>query len=922
MRPNSLALAGLRRSCNCCLHDSPIAEERLASPLLSPSTNEEWNMRNGKLSILLMLAAFQAISLPLLADKGSYTYSGGSFSTGTAPGQSITVTTAAMSATGAQLSFSCPITTYGAGTYQINWTCSGGAVSIATPDNSLVFHGSFHTGSMSFAGSGGGRGGHVAYWYSFSGAFSGTVTAGGVTQPVNGSISQYVKTTSQLGSGSAAVSGGSLGWNSAYSPLIVADNANFRIVASDSITGVNLSAYGAAGNGPGHFGNIAGITEDPSGRIYIVDSALDRLSRMDNLTGKNWIQIQGKGTGANHFNSPAGVRIDAAGKVWVADAGNNRIVRMDDMTGASWTSFGTAGVGTNQFSAPSAIAFDAVGRIYVADTGNNRIVRFDDMSGANWVSLTEVLSGPYGYFVTAPSGIEIDTAGNIYFATGGTYGYLMRVSNMIGANAVLSSWSSPLTSISMDKSGTIYVASHLSPGLAEVQDAAATGYFASSFGGAVVQPSVVYAVPTPSPTPPDAVLSLSSLTFANQNVGESSSPQTVSLSNLGSTALAITSIVASLDYKITDNCPASLTAGASCTVSVAFDPKGTGVRISKLIVNSNGVHPSISANMNGTGTAPKLVVLPASLTFDAQLLGSTSPAQIVTLTNTGTGPLTIASITPAGDYSETNNCGTGLPPGSGCTISATFHPTVAGLRSGTIAILDDLTATGAKQIVTLSGTGTATAAQFTVSPESIQFPSQGVGTVTAVQTIVLKNNSTKAASLGTPSYPASFNIATSCGAMLAAGASCVFHVAFAPAIAGPASGVITLPVTGQTSIAIGLSGTGASPGTAPVLAANPASIDFGQITVGDNPSITTTLTNTSGLPAAISSHSLVGAAAFTITQYTCPAILPGKASCTVEITFLPVSTTPFQNDSVLTITEGSGAKTQIAVTAQAVANGN
>jgi hypothetical protein len=65
----------------------------------------------------------------------------------------------------------------------------------------------------------------------------------------------------------------------------------------------------------------------------------------------------------------------------------------------------------------------------------------------------------------------------------------------------------------------------------------------------------------------------------------------------------------------------------------------------------------------------------------------------------------------------------------------------------------------------------------------------------------------------------------------------------------------------------------------------------------------------------------VGAPAFTITNYTCPAILAAGASCAVEITFLPVSTTPYDNSSTLTITEGSGAQTQVPISGQAVANG-
>jgi len=320
-------------------------------------------MRSAIYSMTLLAALLLAVPVASKADDGSYTYAGGTFSTSSVVGQNIAVTGAPLSASGATLSLKCPITSYGAGTYGLTWTCAGGTVTIATANNSLVFHGTFVSGSMSFSGSGGGRYGHTTYTYSFAGTFSGTVHAGGLTQAANGSLAQYVKTSTQIGTGSAPVAGGSLGWNSAYSPLLMGDSANGRVVAMDGISGANLSAFGKPGVGTGYFESIAGLTEDRSGRIYVTDAVSNHLVRVDNMTGANWTQIGSKGVGTNHLSSPQGVAIDAAGKIWVADTGNNRIVRMDDMSGTNWTSFGVAGSGANQFNGPVAIAFDAKGRI-------------------------------------------------------------------------------------------------------------------------------------------------------------------------------------------------------------------------------------------------------------------------------------------------------------------------------------------------------------------------------------------------------------------------------------------------------------------------------------------------------------------------------------------------------------------------------
>ncbi len=871
-----------------------------------------------------LLSIFAAIlfaaPLQCLADNATYTYAGGTFSTGVAQGQAITVQNVPMSAPGATASFSCPITAYTAGTYALNWTCAGGSVTIATPDNSVVFTGTFSSGSMNFSGSGGGRGGHVTYWYSFYGAYSGTLTAGGVTQAVNGSLTQYVKTTKQIGAGSAAVTSGSFGWASAYSPLLVGDSANGRIMSADSITGANLASYGSYGIGTGHFENIGGLAQDAAMRIYISDSSLNHIVRIDSIAGKNWVQLGGLGTGLHHFNTPRGLAIDAAGRIWIADSGNNRIVRMDDMSGTNWTSFGTLGTGASQFNSPSSIAFDSLGRIYVADTGNNRVVRFDDLTGANWVSLTGVPSSIYIYQVVSPVGVAVNAAGQIFIALGGTYSYLLSVNDMSGTGGKLSSWSSPLNAISLDHAGTVYVAGRFGPGLAEVEDAAATGYFASGLGGAVIQPTAVYAVSSPSPTPADGMLSAPSLTFASQNVGEPSAAQTLTLTNLGSTALGIASIAAGPDFLVSKTCGASLVGGASCTISVKFDPRTTGPHVESLVVTTTGATAVVRATLTGAGTAPTAIVVPGSLTFDAQTTQTSSAAQVATLTNTGSGPLTIKSITATGDFSQSNNCGLGLSPGNGCTISVVFKPTVAGARMGMLTISDDAVARGATQTVALAGTGTAGGAGFTVSPESVLFADELVNTVSANQVVTLTNNSGATAALGVPTYPAGFKVQTTCGASLSNGASCRFYAAFAPTVAGPVSGAISLPITGQPTLTIGLAGTGTVAGLPAALVPNPPIVDYGQLVVGDNPAMTVTFTNATGLPVAIRGQSLTGATDFTITANTCSGTIAGGASCTIQFTVIPVVADGTET-ATFTLTEGSGAQTQVPLTAQVLANG-
>lgn len=101
-----------------------------------------------------------------------------------------------------------------------------------------------------------------------------------------------------------------------------------------------------------------------------------------------------------------------------------------------------------------------------------------------------------------------------------------------------------------------------------------------------------------------------------------------------------------------------------------------------------------------------------SLTFAAQTSGSTSAAQTVTLSNPGSGPLTLSAITASGDYAETNTCGASVAGGANCVISVTFKPTTGGTRTGTLSISDNVA--GSPQTVSLSGTGL----DFSMAPPS------------------------------------------------------------------------------------------------------------------------------------------------------------------------------------------------------------
>jgi hypothetical protein len=104
---------------------------------------------------------------------------------------------------------------------------------------------------------------------------------------------------------------------------------------------------------------------------------------------------------------------------------------------------------------------------------------------------------------------------------------------------------------------------------------------------------------------------------------------------------------------------------------------------------------------------PAVSLSPTSLTFSSQNMGTTSAAQIVTLTNSGTAALSVTNVglsgSNPGDFGQTNTCGSSVAAGANCSISVTLAPTATGARTASVSIADN--ASGSPQTVSLSGTG-------------------------------------------------------------------------------------------------------------------------------------------------------------------------------------------------------------------------
>ncbi|MBK8321709.1 MAG: DUF4214 domain-containing protein [Betaproteobacteria bacterium] len=108
--------------------------------------------------------------------------------------------------------------------------------------------------------------------------------------------------------------------------------------------------------------------------------------------------------------------------------------------------------------------------------------------------------------------------------------------------------------------------------------------------------------------------------------------------------------------------------------------------------------------------SPQAGVSVSAVAFGGQSMGTTAPAQAVTVTNIGTGTLTISNVAVNNaQFAQTNNC-TSLASGASCTVNVTFTPAVAGgALLSTTNVTGNLTLTsngvGSPNVVSLTGTG-------------------------------------------------------------------------------------------------------------------------------------------------------------------------------------------------------------------------
>ncbi len=428
--------------------------------------------------------------------------------------------------------------------------------------------------------------------------------------------------------------------------LYIADFGNNRIrtvAARGMITTVaGTGTEGYSGEyGPAtsaHLYSPQGVALDSAGNLYIADSGNNRVRKVNaggtitTVAGNGSPGYWGDGGPATSafVSGPLGVAVDSAGNLFIAD-GSSRIRKVD----ASGNITTVAGTGTEGYSGdngpatnaelnyPSAVAVDGAGNLYIADTWNNRVRKVAPDRTISTVAGngTCCYSGDNGPATNAqldgPDGVAVDGAGNLYIADSnnnrirkvtldgtittvagnGTRGY--NWDNIAATNAELSLFISTPTGVAVDSAGNLYIADNFNWRIRKVD------------------------------------VTTSALSFSSLTVGQTSSAQSVAVSDVGNAALNFSSLVASSNFLLQgvgDDCMTGtpLAVGATCKLGVAFAPTMAGNPLTGVLtVSDDAFNTPQSVGLSGAA-----VGLTATPTFSGPQPGTYTTTQNVTLADT------------------------------------------------------------------------------------------------------------------------------------------------------------------------------------------------------------------------------------------------------------------------------------------------
>ncbi len=436
------------------------------------------------------------------------------------------------------------------------------------------------------------------------------------------------------------------------------------------------------------------------------------------------------------FYRPFGIAVDGNGNLFILDRTASQVWEMPYIAG----SYGLPALLASGFSNPFGLALDSSGNLYVADTGHNAVKEILKAGGYSTVKTLATVPGVQS--------VAVDVNGNVFVAASGSNSVyeIKAVNGSIPASPTI-------VTLVTDPNGPQVVALDPSGNL----------YYGTNSGSTITK--LTFASPP-------------SLSFGSTTVGSTSSPQTVTIANNGNAPLTFpipgsgnNPAIATnftLDSSSEGTCPltdsgssepATLAAGASCTLPVTFAPTATGTPlIGTLVLTDTNLNASPNTtqtiNLSGTGTAA-----PPAITSINPGAGPVAGGTSVTITGTSFTGATAVRFGSAAAVSFAINSGTSItavaPAGTVGTVDVEVvtgagtsaavmadkysYDSLAAQQNAASAVLTQNHAVTAFTPVTGSGgIGTLAYSIFPALPAGLSF-STSTGAVTGTATATKAN---------------------------------------------------------------------------------------------------------------------------------------------------------------------------------------
>jgi large repetitive protein len=437
-----------------------------------------------------------------------------------------------------------------------------------------------------------------------------------------------------------------------------------------TFAGTGTAGYSGDG-GPATSAELSGpmsVLVDGAGFVYIADTGNNVVRMVDNkgmistFAGQYYApgttppavcaaatNSVGDGCPGNQMvlNTPVDLVFCHAQNLHISDKLNNRVRTVMRTNYVTITQVGDGVAGYNgdgelntsaELNGPTGMAMDAANYIYVADSGNH-IIRKTLLTGTTPNPISTVAgtpgsagnAGDGGPAINAqlnnPHGVQVDPAGDIYIADSDSH-VVREVNIATGQIATIAG------------TGTAGSSGDGGPA-ASAQLDVPSGLLLDEIGNLYVADSQSAVVRRLD------VADAPSLTFTNVVVGSVSSPQNVTVTNLGDLPLTISQITTPSNYSLGGSETSCLSSGetlnpaASCILGIEFAPSAAGNVSGSMVLADNSNPASQTIALTGAALAQN----------ESYTLTSSTPTLSIAAGGNGTATLTLKSSNYVGTVS-------------------------------------------------------------------------------------------------------------------------------------------------------------------------------------------------------------------------------------------------------------------------------